>query len=242
MPSRPRPVLLRPAAGGLVLLALALAGCSSSDSAPVAAAASLPAPLPATPPPAAEPTDVPAATPWTTASPRATHSAPARPTATAAPRQPEQPEDPLSPRPALESPPPPGRPTCRAAALTVADADAVYTDTAVQELFTVRTTGPDCQLSGFPAVQLRGAGGAPMAVRVTRGGYGLRSRASVVTLSRTTSVSFFVATARDGQCSPVGSVAVTLPGSGGARTVASGMQVCGGAAGIGPVQRLGDEE
>ena len=161
---------------------------------------------------------------------------------TQAPAAPEAPDDPLVPEPGLESAPPPGRPTCRAAALTVTDADAVYTDDAVQELFTVRTTGPDCQLKGHPSVSLLDEAGRALPAKVARSGYDLSDKApGVVTLSRATSVSFFVATSRDGACKQAATLVTTLPGSGAALRASTPMQVCDGAVGVTPVRRLVDD-
>ena len=154
----------------------------------------------------------------------------------------EEPEDPLAPRPPLETAPPTGQPTCRAADLTVTDADAVYTSRAVQELFTVRTSGPDCQLSGYPAVQLRGADG-PLRVRIRRGGFDLPTVSPTpVALSRSTSVSFFVATARDAGCPTAAGLVVTLPGTSAPRTARTAMQVCSGEVGVSPLRRVADDE
>ena len=66
--------------------------------------------------------------------------------------------------------------------------------------------------------------------------------ADPVTLSRSTSLSFFLATARDGPCTPATELVVALEGAGGELRTATAMQVCGGALGVGPVQRLADDE
>lgn len=167
-------------------------------------------------------------------------SAPATPLPS---RSAQGPDDPLAPGPPLESAPPVGVPTCAAAALTVTDADAVYGSVYVQQLFTVRTTGPDCQLAGtYPAVSVLDAAGAALG-SVGQGGYGLPAPGGVpVTLSRTTSLSFFVASKRDGSCLPATTLVVTLPGTASPLRAGTGMQVCDRALGVGPVQRLGDDE
>ena len=154
----------------------------------------------------------------------------------------EQPVDPLSPRPAIETPPPLGAPACRAADLTLTDADAVVTPQVVQEIYVLRTTGRDCQLQGFPEVSLLDAGGRAMPVRYSRGGFGLDvDEDGPVTLSRSTSVSFRVASGRDGSCAAVATIVATLPGTGGPLRAPTFLQVCQGTAGIAPVGRLADD-
>ena len=152
------------------------------------------------------------------------------------------PEDPLVPRPALESPAPLGAPTCQAPDLSVMDADAIVTPSSVRAVFAVRTTGGDCQLLGFPEVELRGVGGAVLPVSVRRGGFGLPAeQPAAVSLSRATSVSFQVATDRTGDCTQAESIVVRLPGSGGPLTTATELRVCGGAVGLSPVERGGSD-
>lgn len=165
-------------------------------------------------------------------------SRPPSPTRTAQP-----PEDPLAPLPPLETAPPVGAPACRAAVLSVADADAAYTADTVLELFTVRTTGPDCQLEpAYPAAQVLDAAGSSLGA-VAQGGLGLPAPGSApITLSRSTSLSFYVATKRDGPCVGAATVVVTLAGSGAALRAPTGLQVCQGTLAVGPVQRLGDRE
>ncbi len=162
-----------------------------------------------------------------------------RPPAPSPTRQP--PEDPLASLPPLETAPPVGAPVCQAATLSVADADAVYTSDAVLELFTVRTTGPDCQLEpAYPEVQVLDAAGSSLGA-VAQGGLGLPAPGpDPITLSRSTSLSFYLATTRDGSCVGATTVVVTLAGSGGALRTATGLKVCAGALAVGPVQRLGD--
>ena len=243
-------------------LAAGLTGCSADGPtlAPVAATSSTPAPVPAvvTPVPttpaattsaprtsrsAAPVTTAPAAAPTT---PTAT-SAPAAPSAPSAPAAPtttapEQPEDPLVEKPGLESAPPAGLPTCRAGALSVTDADAVYTTDAVQELFTIRTTGRDCQLEGYPTVSLLDEAGRELPAQVRRNGYGMSAHGpEAVTLSKGTSVSFSVATSRDGDCQQAATLVTTLPGTGAALRAGTPMQVCDTAVGVTPVRRLVDD-
>lgn len=228
----------------LAVLALVLAGCSA-DPSPVRALPAATTPSSAPVPPSTDPLSPPVA-PGTAAPP--TTAAPAPP-ATRAPAAPapdpvlEGPDDPLVPQPALEVAPAPGLPACEASALRLTDADVVYGPDAVRELFTVRTSGPDCQLpAGYPTARLLGGDGAPVAP-VAEGGLGLPAPgADPVTLSRTTSLSFFLATARDGACTPAAELVVALEGAGGELRTPTVMQVCAGALGVGPVQRLGDDE
>ncbi len=147
------------------------------------------------------------------------------------------------PRAPLETAPAVGLPACAPGALAVTDADAVYGTGVVRELFVVRTTGPDCQLPGnHPTVAVLDGTGAPLAP-VTAGGLGLpEATGKPVTLSRTTSLSFFVATKRDGACTPAAALTVTLPGTRTALRAPTGMQVCDRTLAVGPVQRLGDDE
>ena len=260
---------MRTALAGLVALALCVPACSSAEQAVSDAAATASAALPgptvaptltlapgATASVSPEPEPVPTtarATP--SASPTAPRASatgtpspvPARtatPAATASVTvTPEQPEDPLASRSPLETAPSPGQPTCDARTLTVTDAGRAYTLTAVQSLFTIRTSGPDCQLEGYPAIALRDAQGSPLTVAVRRGGYGLPTAPpAAMTLSRGTSVSFSVGTARKQGCEPAASVAVTLPGTTRPVTTATTTEVCDGAVGITPVRRETDDE
>ena len=260
---------MRTALGLLVALALCATGCSSSEqalsdvaaTASAAVSASTAAPTPtltlvpgatASVPPQAEPTGATASSSARTGSPsaRAT-SAPqpsarsASPTAPAAPTSSptQEPEDPLASRSPLEAAPSPGQPTCDPRALTVTDAGRSYTLSAVQSLFTIRTSGPDCQLEGYPGIALRDAQGEPLEVEVRHGGYGLPAGApAATTLSRGTSVSFFVATAREQGCEPAASLTVTLPGTARPLTTATTTEVCDGSVGITPVRRETDDE
>lgn len=231
-----------------MLVVLALGGCSSAPErgavavATGAPAASPVAPVPATPlasesVPAAP---APASTPPPSAPPPvAPAPSPAPPAAGAG----APPADPLAPRPPLETPPPVGVPPCAPDALTVTDADAAYTADAVQTLFTLRTAGPDCQLpAAYPQVQLLDGAGAEVGVGEP-GGRGVPAPGTTpLTLGAATSLSFFVATARDGACVPAATLVVTLPGTATAVRTATDLEVCAGALSVGPVQRLGDIE
>ncbi|HEU0101293.1 MAG TPA: hypothetical protein VFR07_03160 [Mycobacteriales bacterium] len=175
---------------------------------------------------------------------RAPVPSPGPTTPTAQPPLPvETPADPLSPKPPLESPPAPGQAVCAPATLTVTDADTTYGADSVKELFTVRTSGPDCQLPGtYPQVAVLDATGAAMAP-VRDGGFDLPAPTGApVTLSGGTSLSFFVATNRDGDCLPAATLTVTFPGTTTALRTATRLQVCAGVLAVGPVQRLGDDE
>lgn len=225
MPVRALPVLC---------VVLALAGCSGGEptATPTPSATASPKPSPSS---TAAPSPAPSARPTVDAvvppeqPPTATPSG----TTTTAP-----PAPPVT-RPPVETAPPPGQPLCRASDLTLDDADAVITSAAVQELFVVRTSGPDCQLQGYPDVVLRGEGGAALSVDYTRGGGGLDpAEPEVVTLSRSTSLSFRVATPRTGSCSPAATISARLPGTDGDLTATTGLSVCQSQAGISPVGRL----
>lgn len=145
-------------------------------------------------------------------------------------------EDPLSPRPALESPAPLGQPTCEPSRVTVTDADAVITEQ-VEEVFVLRTSGPPCQLQGFPAVTLLDAAGRALRVPLTTAD----ADPAPVSLSATTSLSFTLTTGRSGDCAQAASVRVVLPGTTRPVTAATELVACGGVE-IGPVARLEDDE
>jgi len=147
------------------------------------------------------------------------------------------PVDPLSPKPGLESPAPLGGPTCEAATLSVQDADLLADDKQLQEVFAVRTTGPACQLHGWPQVTLLGGNDAPLTLAVRRTG-----SAGAVSLSRTTSVSFVLSTPRTSDCQDVSALAVTLPGTNRAIRTGTTMQVCDRQLSVGPVERRADQE
>jgi len=169
------------------------------------------------------PTESPAPTPATsTAAPTPTHSE-------------------LTPGPGLESAPPVGAPTCKGNDLTITDADTLVTADSRQEVYAIRTTGPACQLRGYPAVSFRDAAGSSMAIATRHGGYGLPpEQPETVTISRSTSLSFTIASARTGSCSDVAKVVVTLPQTTGAHTVPTELRVCGSTVGLSPVERRGD--
>jgi Protein of unknown function (DUF4232) len=223
--------------------AAALVGCSSDDR-PVVSVSD---PRSAR---SASPTAT--ATPSTSAAPSAgaTPSAPAAPgpgtTADGSPpppaASPARPADPLAPAPAQESAAPTGQPPCRATDLTVVDADTLVLPQTVHEVFVLRTSGPDCQLEGYPSVRLLDASGAPLRIPVTSGGQDLPATGPVpVTLSRGTSLSFVVATPRDGTCVEASAVDVTLPGTTTALRAPTALSVCG-SAGVSPVERRTDDE
>lgn len=226
-----------------VLLALAilpglatLAGCSDDDPGRTARpTASNPGAGPSlTPSPEPEIT-VPSSTPSSLRSVPASPASPAR-------TEPA-PEDPLAPAPPLATAPPTGQPTCQASDLTITDADAVIIDSTVQELFVVRTSGPDCQLKGYPSVELQDAAGRPLAVDYRQGGFGLPAEAPQVhTLSRKTSVSFYVASGRFGDCVPAAQAVIRLPGTAEPLTAQTSFSVCDQTVGVSPVRReLGNE-
>ena len=230
-----------------VALTALLTGCADSapvaepagDRTPTGSASSEPSARASATPTAPRPSDGPTAPTRPTGSPAVPTASPSSVAPSPAGKGPE---DPLVPRPALESPAPLGAPTCRAADLSVVDADAIVTPRYVRAVFVVRTTGGDCQLLGFPTVELRGAGGAVLPVSVRRGGFGLPAeQPAAVSLSRTTSVSFQVATNRAGNCTQAASIVVRLPGSGGPLTTPTELRVCGGAVGLSPVERGGSD-
>ena len=135
-----------------------------------------------------------------------------------------------------ESPAPLGQPTCNPAAVTITDADTVTKGTYRAEVYTLRTTGAPCQLLGYPSVVVSGA-------TVTNGGEGLPPETvKAYTLSRGTTLSFALATARSGTCRDVSTITVTLPGTSTPKHVATTLRVCNGRLGVTPVHRAGDDE
>jgi hypothetical protein len=213
-------------ASPVLLTALVLAGCSSTGTPRV------PESLPSVTAPTPSPTSTP--------TPEAVVTAPAPVRTTAKPL--ETPSDPLSPKPPLETAPAPGKPRCQPATLSLVDADQLSTSTATQEVFVLRTNGPDCQLLGFPTLQFRDAGGRAVPVTVTHGGYGASAGpAKVTTLSKGTSASFVVGTPRSGKCVAAAKVTVGLPG-GGSLTAPTTLSLCAGKAGVSPVGRRVDQE
>jgi hypothetical protein len=214
----------------LLTAGLLVTGCSSADtrgnpqSAPTVLATLAPT------------TDGPSSTP--TPEPVVTTPAPVR----TSPKPVQTPSDPLSPRPPLETAPAPGNPRCQPETLSVVDADQLSSATATQEVFALRTSGPDCQLTGFPSLEFRDSTGAPLVVTVTHGGYGASSGpAKVTTLSKATSASFVVGTPRSGRCVAAARVIVGVPG-GGTVTASTTLSVCAGKAGVSPIGRRVDEE
>jgi hypothetical protein len=183
-----------------------------------------------------------------------TASAPApavtTPGAQPSPQASPSPSVPASPAPSVpatsatpaESPAPLGQPAGTAAAVTVTDADTVVSATGRREVFVLRTTGPPCQLAGYPTVVLL-AGDLRLPVASTRGGQGLPpEQLSAYTLSRATSLSFEVATARTGSCQDATAALVTLPGNDQAKQVATDLHVCGRTVGVSPIHRLAADE
>jgi hypothetical protein len=194
--------------------AAVLAGCSSSSAPPTAIST----------PTTASPT------------PDVTSAAPTVTPTTASPSP-----DELSPKPGLESAPPLGRPVCKGSTLTVADADTLVDPQYAREIYAVRTTGPDCQLQGYPTVTFQDAGGRSLAVSVQHSGFGVPAdKPQPLTLSRSTSLSFEIGSARSGACTNVTHVTVTLPGTSPGHRISSQLQVCGGKVAISPVLRRGD--
>lgn len=142
--------------------------------------------------------------------------------------------DELSPKPGLETAAPLGRPACKSADLTVIDADTLVDASYRKEVFAVRTRGADCQLKGYPAVQIQG-------VTVRHGGFGLPpEQPQAVTLSRSTSLSFVISSGRAGACRDLATIVVTLPMTTGGHRVATSLRVCGSAVGTSPVHRQAD--
>jgi hypothetical protein len=163
-----------------------------------------------------------------------TQTATQSPTPVPTTRAPTPTPDEQRPKPGLESAPPLGRPVCRGQALTVTDADTLVDPSYRKEVFVVRTTGADCQLKGYPTVQVQG-------VTVQHGGYGLPAEEpQPVTLSRSTSLSFVISSARAGSCRDVPTIVVTLPGTSVGHRTATSLRVCGSAVGVSPVHRQGE--
>ena len=191
-------------------LGLVLLTACSSDAKPESA----PTPVPSTPPAAtSSPTGSPSALPSATASP------------TTAP----------SPSPSIEqSAPAPGAPTCKAAALTLTDADTLVSQQSREQVYVIRTTGPDCGLQGYPTVTLKGADGKDLAVRYTRTG----PAPAPLSLSRGTSVSFSVTSTRTGTCADAARIAAVIPGTGGTLTASTTARICEGSATVSAVRRL----
>jgi hypothetical protein len=120
--------------------------------------------------------------------------------------------------------------------VSIVDADTVVKPAYRAEVYVLRTSGPACQLEGYPGIAVSG-------VTVSHGGQGLPPETvRAYTLSRTTSLSFALATARSGSCAERATVTVTLPGTSTPRRVATSLRVCNGRLGVTPVHRLGDDE
>jgi hypothetical protein len=174
----------------------------------------------------------------TTASPTPDATSPA-PTATPTTATPSP--DELSPKPPLETAPPLGRPACKGSTLTVTDADTLVDPQSTREVYAVRTSGPDCQLQGYPTVTFQDARGRSVPVSVLHSGFGVPAdKPQPVTLSRSTSLSFEIGSARSGACTSVTHVTVTLPGTTPGHRISSQWQVCGGKVAVSPVMRRGD--
>jgi hypothetical protein len=89
---------------------------------------------------------------------------------------------------------------------------------------------------GYPYVLVSGT-------TVTRGGSGLPAEtAKPYTLSRTTSLSFALATGRTGSCEDLTEITVTLPGTRTSKAVPTNLHVCDHKLGVSPVHRVGDDE
>lgn len=183
------------------------------------------------------PSAAPIQTPTTTSpAPEVTSAAPTATPTTASPSP-----DELSPKPGLESAPPLGQGVCKGSALTVTDADTLVDSQSTREVYAVRTTGPDCQLQGYPTVTFQDASGRTVPVSVQHSGFGVPAdKPQPITLSRSTSLSFEIGSARSGTCASITHVTVTLPGTTPAHRVSSQWQVCGGKVAVSPVLRRGD--
>ena len=141
--------------------------------------------------------------------------------------------------PPRETPPPPGAPTCKPGNLTLTDADTLVTQRYREQVFVLRTSGPDCGLSGYPTVNLKGDAGKAPAVTYSRGGFGLSTApAAPLTLSRTTSASFSLATSRTSPCTEAATISVLLPGTSAPLVARTTARVCQGRAGLSSVRRL----
>ena len=151
-------------------------------------------------------------------------------------RRPSPSAVPTAPR---ETPRPPSAPPRAPENLTVTDADTVVTQQYREQVFVLRTTGPDCGLSGYPTVTLRDAAGKAFTVAYARGGFGLSTvPATPLTLSRTTSASFSVATSRVSPCADATTISIVLPGTSIPLTARTTAQLCQGRGGLSPVRRL----
>lgn len=195
----------------LPLIALALVVSGCSSSTPSAT----PEPGETTTPPAT--TEAPTATATTsTSTPTATPSVP-------------------------DSPAPLGQPQCKSATLTITDADTLVDPKSTREVYAIRTSGPDCQLQGYPFVTFQDAAGHEVSVQATSSGYGVRrTKPEPVTLSRSTSVSFEIGSGRSGSCTDIAHVTVTLPGTRDGKRISTQLRVCDHKVAVSPVLRRGD--
>jgi hypothetical protein len=174
--------------------------------------------------------------PSLTTNPPTTSAAPSSTPTSASPSP-----DELSPQPPLESAAPLGQPTCKGSTLTVTDADTLVDPQYAREVYSVRTSGPDCQLEGYPTVTFRDRLGRTVAVSVVHSGFGVPAqKVQPVTLSRSTSVSFEIGSARDGSCKDIASVTVTLPQTSPGHRTSTQLKVCNAKVAISPVLRRGD--
>lgn len=200
------------AAASAALAALGLASCSSGGPDPQSSATAVSPPVP---------------------TPTATVTGPATPTPGPTPTA----TPPSATPPPVETPPPPGAPPCEPATLTLTDADYTEQGGYRQELFGLRTSGPDCGLQGYPSLELRDPAGRVIPVRWSKGGYGLDpATPDPVTLSSGTSVSFSVSSPSSGSCVEAAKVRATLAGVG-TLTAATSVRVCNGVAGVSPIRR-----
>jgi len=174
-----------------------------------------------------------------------TPAAPPTPTPTAAEPVPTVVPSSVAPSPSAvptaprETPPPPEAPTCKPAHLTITDADTVVTQQYREQVFVLRTTGPDCALSGYPTVTLGGDTGKAPAVTYSRIGFGLSTvPATPLTLSRTTRASFSPATSRASPYLDAATISVVLPGTSPPLMARTTARVCQRRAGLSPVRRL----
>jgi hypothetical protein len=120
--------------------------------------------------------------------------------------------------------------------VTITDADTVTKASYRAEIYTLRTTGAPCELMGYPSVVVNGA-------TVTHGGEGLPAEVpQAYTLSRSTTLSFALATSRTGTCRDETAITVTLPGTTTPKGVATTLHVCNGRLGVTPVHRAGDSD
>lgn len=122
------------------------------------------------------------------------------------------------------------------------DADTLVRADAVEQVFVVRTTGPDCQLDGVPTVTVLRSG-QPLQVELTPSGPFVSPRdAGPVTLSVGSSASFGLGTARRADCTTADRVDVVLPGTSVVHRVSTALEVCDGRLSVSAVGRRADTE